>query len=152
MSPSIALKEVMFATAWVSDGSTSKYHTGHVSNTPTNSWNESLPLASNQRILHNTVWPLLWQCKRRDKELITKGKKNTFEWQRAHRLPYRSNPPYSLGNAPKLPRIFLSDGQCTAFFGSCCTTENNVEFLTTKINTVEVCYSDTLGNGQKVSL
>ena len=34
----------MFATAWVSDGSTSKYQTRHVSNTLTNSWNESLPL------------------------------------------------------------------------------------------------------------
>ena len=36
----------MFTIAWVSDGSTSKYHTGNVSNTPTNSWNESLPLQS----------------------------------------------------------------------------------------------------------
>ena len=27
--PSIALKEVMFAAAWVSDGSTSKYQTRH---------------------------------------------------------------------------------------------------------------------------
>ena len=35
--PSVALKEVMFAAAWVSDGSTSKYQTRHVSNTPTNS-------------------------------------------------------------------------------------------------------------------
>ena len=37
VSLSIALKEVMIATAWVSDGSTSKYQTRHVSNTPTNS-------------------------------------------------------------------------------------------------------------------
>ena len=47
MSPSIALKEVMIATACVSDGSTSNYQTRHVSNTPTNSCNESLPLLQN---------------------------------------------------------------------------------------------------------
>ena len=37
VSPSIALKEVMFATVWVADGSTSKDHTRNLSNTPTNS-------------------------------------------------------------------------------------------------------------------
>ena len=37
VSPSIALKEVMFPTAWVSDDSASKYQTRHVSDTPTNS-------------------------------------------------------------------------------------------------------------------
>ena len=35
----------MFASAWVSDGSTNKYQTTHLSNTQTNSWNESLPLS-----------------------------------------------------------------------------------------------------------
>ena len=35
--PSVAPKEFIFTTAWVSDGSTSKYQTRHVSNTPTNS-------------------------------------------------------------------------------------------------------------------
>ena len=34
----------MIATTWASDGSTSK--TRNVSSTPTNSWNESLPLPS----------------------------------------------------------------------------------------------------------
>ena len=36
----------MLATAWVSDGSTSNYQTRHVSETPTNSWNESLPFTA----------------------------------------------------------------------------------------------------------
>ena len=45
VSPSIAFKEVLFAAAWVSDGSTSKYQTRNVLTTPTNSQNESLPLA-----------------------------------------------------------------------------------------------------------
>ena len=38
MVASVAIpKEVIFATAWVSDGSTSMYQATHVSNTPTNS-------------------------------------------------------------------------------------------------------------------
>ena len=43
VSTSISLKEVTSATVWASDGSTSKCHIRNVSDTPTNSWNESLP-------------------------------------------------------------------------------------------------------------
>ena len=66
MSPSIALNEVMFATALVSDGSTSKYQTRHVSNTPTNSSNESLSFLV-------TV-----EKEMRGEEAETRGKRNVY--------------------------------------------------------------------------
>ena len=55
VSPSITLKEVMFATAWRLDGSTSKYQTRDVSKTPNNSWNESLPLGIKWSYLRGAI-------------------------------------------------------------------------------------------------
>ena len=51
MFPSIALIEVMLATVWVSDGSTCKYKTRHFANTPTDGWNEYLPLEAEHAAL-----------------------------------------------------------------------------------------------------
>ena len=71
MSPSVALKEVMFAAAWVSDGSTSKYQTVYVSNTPTNSWNESLPLKAHSAECHICIY-------KRESLLVTNSTHNIF--------------------------------------------------------------------------
>ena len=45
----------MLATAWVLDGSTNKYQINHVSNTPINSWNESLPFSFSGKVVQYQI-------------------------------------------------------------------------------------------------